>query len=221
MFKCAIGLAVAMLLLAAGCSDSSKGLSSPDSGERARALRKMVAAGDDKAAAQVAPLVKHEDTRTASQAIEALGRMSSSRACDYLRDVMTSEQRPALRKAAAASLAQRREPRAAETLRQAVVGDPAPEVRGEAALALVRAGNVEDVNVLANAAVAEPDPQAARCQVTAMGAILGVRLPYDPAATPEARKANLERIRATAAQLAQEQKGRQPPDFRCKHTPSG
>ena len=220
MLKCVMGLGLALLVLGTGCSDSSKSLSSSDPGERAAALRKMAVAGDDKAVERVAPLVKHEDTRTATQAIETLGRMSSGRACKYLRDVMTSEQRPELRRAAVASLARRKETQAAEAIRRAVASDPSPQVRSEAAMSLVRTGNVEDVNVLAQAAVGEPDPQVARAEVTAMGALMGVRFPYDPAASPEARKANLARIRAAAAELARARKNHQPAGFSCKHTPS-
>ena len=220
MLKCVMGLGLALLVLGTGCSDSSKSLSSSDPGERAAALRKMAAAGDDKAAEQVAPLIKHEDTRTATQAIETLGRMSSGRACEYLRDVMTSEQRPELRRAAVASLARRKEAQAAEAIRRAVARDPSPEVRSVAAMSLVRTGNVEDVNVLANAAVAEPDSKVVQSEVTAMGALMGVRFAYDPAATPEERKANLARIRAAAAELARAKKNDQPAGFSCKHTPS-
>jgi HEAT repeat protein len=218
MLRYVICLGSALILFSGGCSDSFPGLSSSDAGERARALQRLAAAGDEKAVEQVAALVKHGDTRTASQAIEALGRMSSARACDALRDVMTSERRPELRKWAAVSLAQRREPQAAETLRRAVGSDPAPEVRAEAALGLARVGNIDDVDVLANAAGAENDAHVAHCEVSALEALIGVRFPYDPNASPEARKAELERIRSTARNLAQTRKGRLPAELKCQDT---
>jgi HEAT repeat protein len=222
MRKCAIGvigLAV-VAVLAAGCSDKSGNLSSPDPRERSRAIQAAASAAGDKAVEQIAPLVRHEDSQTASEAVMALGRMASPRACETLRQVMTTETRPAIRQTALTSLAQRAEPEAIEAIREALVRDPVPEVRGDAAVALARAGTINDVPVLAAAAGRETDPRATQSQVLAMEYLVGVRFPPpDPKMTPEQRREQLQRIRTTAMRLAEARKNKLPRGGVCKDTP--
>jgi HEAT repeat protein len=206
---------LSLLLLMAGCSDPSKGLTSSDPQVRAQAIRELSASGADAAARQVASVARHEDDRTASQAILALGRMASPCAAEALKDVVTAERRVALRRLAAVSLTQRPEPLAAEALRRAVKTDTSPEVRAEAALGLARRGTVDDVYLLADAATSEPDSRAAHSEVTAVETLVGLRFPYDPAAPPEVRRECLERMRTFAIRAVEVRKGLRPPDMQC------
>jgi HEAT repeat protein len=217
MLKCVIGLA-AMAVLAAGCSDKTGNLSSSDPKERAQALQAVTAAADEKAMEKIAALARHENVQTASAAVEALGRISSPKACETLRQVMTTEQRPEVRRVAVNSLSQRKEEQAVETLRETLVRDPAPEVRGEAAVGLAKAGSIDDVPVLVAAAGRETDPKATRSQVLAMEYLIGVKFPQpDPKMTPEQRREQLQRIRTTALRLAEARKNKIPQGG-CKHS---
>jgi len=222
MRKCVIGvigLAVAAVL-AAGCSEKSGNLSSSDPKERSQAIRAVASAANDKAVEQIVPLVRHEDPQTASEAVAALGRMASPRACETLRQVVTTETRPEIRRAAVMSLAQRAEPEAVEAIREALVRDPVPEVRGDAAVALATAGTINDVPALAAAAGRETDPKVTRYQVLAMEHLTGVKFPpLDPKMTPEQRREQLQRIRTTAVHLAEARKNKIPLGAPCKHTP--
>ena len=219
MLKWMIALAAVVVLAAAGCAEKSGNLSSSDSKERAQALRAVTAAADEKAVEKIAELARHEDVRTATSAVAALGRISSARACETLRQVMATEQRPEVRRAAVIGLAQRKEEQAVETLRETLVRDPAPEVRGEAAVGLAKAGSIDDVPVLVAAAGRETDPRAAQYQVLAMAYLTGVQFPQpDPKMTPEQRREQLQRIRTTALRLAEARK-KNIPLGGCKHTP--
>ena len=210
-----IGVAVAMLV-GAGCSGSGN-LSSSDPKEVAKAIQAAASAGDDRAAEKIAPLAHHEDAQTASVAIVALSRMPSQRACETLRQVATTDQRPEVRQAALAALAQRKEPEALETLRETLTRDTAPEVRSEAAFGLARAGNIDDVHVLANAAGREKDPKVAQAAVLGIGRLLGVKLPPpDPKMTPAQQRERIQRIQATVTRLANDKKNGIPQGS-CKH----
>lgn len=218
MRKCLIVLA-AVVLMGAGCEDKTKNLSSSDPRERARAIAAVSAAADEKTVEKVAAMVRNDNVQTASSAVLALARISSSQACATLRQVVAADQRPEVRRLAVISLSQRTEPEAAEMLRDTLVRDTSPEVRGEAAVGLAMAGNIEDVQVLANAAGRETDPKVTRYQVLAMEHLIGVKFPQpDPKMTAEQRKAQMQRIRATAVQLAEARKNNISVGS-CKHSP--
>jgi len=162
---------------------------------------------DGREVAEKARLAHSPDALTAIVAITALGRMAPSGACDALREVATTDQRPEVRKAAVVSLAQRKEPEALDALREMVTRDTAPEVRGEAAMELARAGTPDDVRILVTAAGRETDPQVARKLVLAMGHLLGVKFsPPDPKMTPEQRRQQVERTGKAAMELADKMK---------------
>jgi HEAT repeat protein len=117
--------------------------------------------------------------------------------------VAATDYRPEVRQVAMEALVQRKEPEALETLRETLTRDPAPEVRTVVAMGLARAGTVDDVGALATAVGRETNPKVAQAEVLAMGALLGVKFPPpDPKMSPEQRKAQLQRIRKTALELA-------------------
>jgi HEAT repeat protein len=205
MRRLAIGLAAAALLVA-GCKDEGT-LTSSDPKEVAKAIHAASSAGDDRAVERIAPLASHADTQTASEAVLALGRMSSPKALAVLQQVAATDYRPEVRRVAVVSLAQRKEPQAAEALRETLTRDQAPEVRTAAAMGLARAGTVDDVSALATAVGRETNPKVAQAEVLAMGGLLGVRFPLpDPKMAPEQRRAQLQRIRKTAMELAEAKK---------------
>jgi len=201
------------LLVLAGCSEPAKDLASSDPQARVRAIRALAARGGDAAAESVASVARHEDAATASEAIVALGRMSSGRAVEVLTEVATKEERAALRRLAITALAQRPTAEAAETFRQVVRNDPAPEVRAEAAMGLASQGTMDDVPLLVEAAGAETDLAATRSEVTALGTLLGVYFPYDPNDPPEVRQKSLDRTRDAADHLYKVKKGLVPNDL--------
>jgi HEAT repeat protein len=219
MRKCAIVLAAAMLA-AAGCSEKPS-LTSSDPKERARAIQAAVKVADEKTVEQVVALTRNEDVQTAASAVAALGRMSSPRAAETLRQVVAADTRAEVRLAAVQGLSQRTEPKAVEALRETLVRDPAPEVRGEAALGLAKAGTIEDVPVLAGAVGREADPKVARKQELAMEYLIGVRFPPpDPTMTPAQRRERVQRIRTTAMRLAEARKNKIPLGNPCKDNAS-
>ena len=146
-----IGLAAAMLL-GAGCKDSGN-LASSDPKEVAKAIQATASTGDERAVERIAPLASHTDTQMASEAVIALGRMSSPKAVAVLQQVAATDHRPEVRRVAVVSLAQQpQRPQAVETLRETLTRDQAPEVRTAAAMGLARSGTLDDVSVLAAAA---------------------------------------------------------------------
>jgi len=201
------------LLVLAGCSDPAKNLASSDPRARVQAIRALAASGGDAAAERVASVARHEDTATATEAIVALGRMSSVRSVDALAEVATKEERAELRQLAITALAQRPTAGAAETFRQVVRNDAAPEVRAAAAMGLASQGAMDDVTLLVEAAGVETDPAATRSEVTALGTLLGVRFPYDPNEPPEVRQERLARTLAVADHLYKVRKGLVPNDL--------
>jgi len=213
-------LLAAAVLAAAGCAEKPS-LSSTDPKERARAIQAMAKASDDKTVEQVAVLARNENVQTASAAVATLGRISSARAIDTLQQVAASDARPDVRRIAVQSLSQRSEPKAIEALRDTLVRDPAPEVRGEAARGLAKSGSVDDVPVLAAATSRETDAKVQRYQVLAMEHLIGVKFPPpDPKMTPEQRREQMQRIRATAIRLAEAKKNKIPLGAGCKHSPT-
>ena len=209
------------LLVLAGCSDSAKDLASSDPQARVQTIRVLAAGGGDAAAERVASVARHEDTATATEAIVALGRMSSDRAVDALAEVAMKEERAALRQLAVTALSQHKTAKSVETFRQVVGHDPVPEVRAAAAMGLATQGGMDDVPLLVEAAGAETDLAATRSEVTAMGAILGVYFPNDPNDPPEVRQENLARTRDAADHLYKVRKGLLPQDMQCGNMPGG
>ena len=203
------------LLVLAGCSDPAKDLASSDAQVRVQAIHALAARGGDAAAERVASVARDKDTAMATEAIVALGRIQSDRAVDALTEVATKEERAALRHLAVTALAQHKTAKSAETFRQVVRNDSAPEVRAEAAMGLATQGGMDDIPLMVEVAGAETDLAATRSEVTAMGAILGVRFPYDPNEPPEVRQKSLDRTRDAADHLYKVKKGLLPEDRQC------
>ena len=185
-----------------GCSDSGAALQSGDADARIRAIHELAAQGTDAAARQLGAAARHEDARTAGEALAALGRVPGAEAGRVLAEAAAKDPRPALRQAAVMALTQRGGAEARPALRQAVRADPAPEVRGEAAAGQARVGTLEDVDLLVEAATADGNSPAVGREIAAIEQLLGVRFRYDPVASPEERQEALRRVRACAPDLA-------------------
>jgi hypothetical protein len=83
---------------------------------------------------------------------------------------------------------------------------------------LAKAGSIDEVPVLVAAAGRETDPRTTQYQVLAMEYLIGVQFPqFDPKMTPEQRREQLQRIRATALRLAEARK-KNIPLGSCKHS---
>lgn len=195
------------LLWLSGCS-SPGDTDSPDLGERLEAIRRLADEADDEAVERLAGAARHEDTRTACEAVWALGRAPRQSAVRALERVVSvkSESRPRVRQTAVMALGRRKEPRAREVLLEVARTDPEGAVRAEAAAAVGKVGTLDDVPFLTDLAAADPSVAVQSRAVGAVEALTGYRFPYDSRASERERREALERLKEDARQIAEFQK---------------
>ncbi len=190
-------VAVAVAMFADSKDHSEADLESDDPTKRMAALSALGKERTESAGDTVAQYMSDSDTRVAAHAVYTLGRMQDKRHLKQLKQTLT-DNRPALREAAVVAVARinaREDPKpVVDTLKR----DESSKVRAAAASALGQEFVIDAVPQLVDA-LSDPSEQVRRKAISAINRILGRKINYDPAASPNSpkNKASIALIKAS------------------------
>jgi HEAT repeat protein len=197
--------AIAITVWLGGCKDAGEQATSSNAEDRLQAIHALADRNDDASVQRLAEASRHEDVRTATEAMSSLGRVRHPEASRALVQAATTDQRAPMRQLAVRTIGERRDMDSAPVVRQILLGDADPRVKAEAAAALGRIGTLDDVDLLTNVATNTKDVLLQSRSVAAIERLLHLRFDYSPTAPESERQRAVARL-AAAPDLARQLK---------------